>query len=334
VPIELAALSESDTVELGHFLAIKFQLPANATLVRHDQMRWKYFEPRPDWPGSRSYVLTNGKKWLAHTCLCPVSFPVPDGSVRACLLVDWVSAMPGAGAEIYRRCAAMMDAVLWAGGSTSAHKTVTDLGYPVRGEIRFYSRPLKPWKLYQQRGAGFGKQLLRLGRDIGQGVAPLHDPGREWSCWQVDRFTDEHAAVCAYTPSGFVQPFRSPELLNYFLRCPATGVSGYEVRRGGEVTACFVLTEFDREVRIADVRVGSEAPGDWAAVVALATRVAGERPAPLMLVPAAVPVLHQALEANRFRCFERQAMHVQDPGGRLGSRPMHFCPFDGDHAYL
>ena len=71
--IELVQLQSSAIEELSAFLKKHFKLP-DARQFDPDILQWKYFDPRPDWDGSRSYVLKSGARWLAHAGVCPMVF--------------------------------------------------------------------------------------------------------------------------------------------------------------------------------------------------------------------------------------------------------------------
>src|SRR5438270_4763 len=58
-----------------------------ASLVSAEFLHWKFFSPRADFPGSRSYALTDAGRIEAHACEWPVSFACPPGDVKSCHLI-------------------------------------------------------------------------------------------------------------------------------------------------------------------------------------------------------------------------------------------------------
>ena len=332
--VELTATTEADIDKLIALFSKAFQLKGNEPLRNPALLRWKYFDPRPDWQGSRSYVLHSGQRWLAHACVCPMTIRHGGNTVNGVLLVDWLSTVPGAGAEIYRRFYPMVDVVFGNGGSTQARRTINELKYPTIGSVAMHSRPFKPLALYggSKRSAA---DLLRLGRNFALSMAPGHTLSPGWRSTQVSQFTEEHRAICDHSPEGFLQTVRSPEHLNYYLRCPLAKMSGHAVYQGSALQGYFILAEFQTESKLVDLRINSVNPEHWAAGIALATRAASQLAAPMLLVSSTLPLMTQGLQANRFRHFEDDPLYLYDPADRLNASklPLHITPFDGDQAY-
>ena len=164
--LDFRPTSPSDLEPLVAFLMKHFRVPASAPIVNREQMKWKFWEPRPDWEGSRSYLLTSGTRWLSHVAACPMPMDTANGVVTGALLVDWVSASPGAGAEGFRRCYEIMDVVYGQGGSSSARATMLNLGFHTKGDVTHFVRPLRPLARFRSGDSDWKKRLLRLSRDV------------------------------------------------------------------------------------------------------------------------------------------------------------------------
>ena len=67
--------------------------------VRPQDLDWKYWQQREDWPAARSYVLTDGKDLLAHGALVPAHCSTQAGRLRIVHMIDWAArrSEPGAG---------------------------------------------------------------------------------------------------------------------------------------------------------------------------------------------------------------------------------------------
>lgn len=331
--IELVQLQSSALEELSAFLKKHFKSP-DARQFDPEILQWKYFDPRPDWDGPRSYVLKSGSRWLAHAGVCPMVFERGEEKVRGILLVDWVSASPGAGAEIFRRFYPMIDVLFGNGGSSGARATFQTLEYPTRGAVDYYTYPLKPWGLFREQAVrGVGIAAARLVRNLSAPSAPSAPSG--WSARRIGELKPEHAALCAGTRLSFWQTGRDLSLASYYLRCPLAEVSAYEVRKGSELRGCFLLGQIGSEIRLVDVRLTSEAPEDWSATVALAIQFAAETSASFMIASASLPLLNDAIRANRFRWFQADPLYLYDPKGCFpADAGLHITPWDGDQAYL
>ncbi len=333
--IELVSVDPSDTDALASFLKKHFGLQDDAAPLKRANMGWKYFAPRPDWNGSRSYLLKSGERWLAHACVSPMPLERQGEHVRAILLVDWVSAAPGAGAEIYKRFYPRIDALFGNGGSSGARRTIEGLKYPVVGSVDLFARPLKPWRLFLSRkSTGMGGPAARLARDIVAIALPLHSTSG-WRTEPVREFAGQHASLCAPDSQAlYWQTERSPELLNYFLQCPYARVTGHVAMNKAQPRGYFLLADFGEEIRVAELRVQSESTEDWAAMIALATQVASKTNASYITASTTLEAMRAALRTNGFRWIQKDPLYLYDPQGRIQDKVLHITPFDGDQAYL
>jgi len=67
----------------------------DAPIVRPELMRWKYFEPRPDWDGPRSYVMLRDGHIFAHGCVVPETFRTAHGRVTSLQdHITWTGILP------------------------------------------------------------------------------------------------------------------------------------------------------------------------------------------------------------------------------------------------
>lgn len=333
--IELIQLQSSAIEELSAFLKKHFKLP-DAAQFGPEMLAWKYFDARPDWDGPRAYVLKSGAKWLAHAGVCPMVFERGSQKIRGILLVDWVSASPGAGAEIFRRFYPMIDVLFGNGGSPGARATFQTLEYPTRGAVEYYTYPLKPLELFHEQSArGFGGAAARLVRNLVSAATPAPSPGRGWSARRVEGFTPFHADLWEGHGLPFLQTDRSVPLVDYYLCCPLAQVSAYEVRQDSKLRGCFLLAQTGSEIRLVDARLPSDDTRDWSMLVTLAKQCASETSASFMTASASMPLLNGAIRANRFRWFQSDPVYLYDPKGFIKpTDKLHIVPFDGDQAYL
>jgi hypothetical protein len=241
-----------------------------------------------------------------------------------------VSASPGAGAEIYKRFYPQIDVLFGNGGSTGARRTIEGLGYPVVASVELFARPLKPWGLFlSRRRSGVGRAAARLARDIFLAAAPLASTG-DLRAEPIVEFRDR-SLVEAEPAAGYWQTERSPELLNYFLKCPYARVTAYAVHEAERSCGYFLLADFGDEIRLVDLRARV---GDWTSVIALAAQAAARTTGAYMTVSTTFEPMRAALAANRFRSIQQDPLYLYDPDGRLEKGPFHITPFDGDQAYL
>ena len=54
-------------------------------------LHWKYWEPRADWQGSRSYVLTREERIVAHAAIVPAVCSWGNERLRLLHVIDWAA---------------------------------------------------------------------------------------------------------------------------------------------------------------------------------------------------------------------------------------------------
>ncbi|EQD39448.1 hypothetical protein B1A_16844, partial [mine drainage metagenome] len=57
-----------------------------------EHLDWKYWRPRPDWQGSRSFVITEGRELLAHGAVVPGTMHWGTRQGRVIHMIDWARA--------------------------------------------------------------------------------------------------------------------------------------------------------------------------------------------------------------------------------------------------
>src|SRR5205823_11922999 len=97
--IDVRRTTPGDAPALTAFLARMFDPEA---VVGERHMHWKYWSPRSDWAGSRSFVACRNGAIVAHAAVWPVRIRVGDQTVSAVHAVDWAAdpGYPGAGIRV------------------------------------------------------------------------------------------------------------------------------------------------------------------------------------------------------------------------------------------
>ncbi len=259
---------------LTEFLSDVFRAARDAPFVQPEIMRWKYFVPRPDWEGTRSYLLFGEQRISAHGGVVPAAFRTPGGRVSSMRVIDWAGSrhMPAAGVLVMRKLAAFTDTVLAVGGSPDAVRVFPKMKFEHRGDADVFVRVIRPWRQFRTDPYPRGwKAPLRLARNILWSRRPLPSPPRGWRAEPVKRFDDAVAPALSYQPQGFTTTERSPAILNYMLDCPGGILSGFLLRQAERIRGYFLLSLVAGQARIAEAWVDSEKPEDWQAAIAVAT---------------------------------------------------------------
>lgn len=339
MPLEAAGAADGRQT-LINFLLATFHLGPEAPFVDPDLMRWKYDEPRPDWQGPRSFVWKDHDVIVAHGCLCPVAYRLPSGDVSGSYLIDWAAARTsaGAGVALLRSLARKCDALFAVGGSSETRSILPKLGYRHIGDLRFYARVLRPLRQYRTDPFPRGwKAPLRLARNMIWSRSPLPVPGPGWSAQPIRQFDATMQPLFeARSDSSFVRTVRTPELMNYFLRCPGAVWTAATILRGGVPLGWYVLARVGGQTRIADIWVHSDSEDDWAAAYALAVNAAARDIQACELVASAcIPPAIYGVQNAGVRFVHAEPIFMLDPKKCFAQRAQLDVTFlESDLAYL
>ena len=326
--------------KLVDFLLATFHLSPAAPFVAPDLLRWKYDDPRPDWSGPRSFVWTDNGATVAHACMCPITYSLCGGDVSGSYLIDWAAARTsaGAGVSLLRALGRKCDVLFAVGGSSDTRAILPKLGYRHIGDLRFFARPLRPWKQVRTDPYPRGwKAPLRLARNIAWSRSPAPHAGPAWSASPVTRWTESAQPLFdARANSRFACTRRTPELMNYFMRCPAAAWSAALLVHESTPRGWYVLARVGGQVRIADLWVDSEAADDWTTAYALALRAASrDSEACELTASASIPPAVEAAPRAGLRFRHAEPIFVLDPKKRFaGAPPLHVTFLESDLAYI
>src|SRR5260370_40534676 len=130
MPLQFASSTPAQQQSIAAFLVATFREKPDAPFVDPLHLHWKFHEPRPDWNGSRSYVLSNGERIAAHGCACPVTFLTATGKVTSNHPIDWAAArsFPGAGVALLDKLGSMTDTLPAVGGAADRLQVLPKLG--------------------------------------------------------------------------------------------------------------------------------------------------------------------------------------------------------------
>jgi hypothetical protein len=344
MPSGLVRTAPEDLPELTEFLLSAFHASPDAPFLRPAMMQWKYFAPRPDWPGSRSYAMRSEGRIFAHGCVAPVAFrPRPaEGTpslVTGMRVIDWAGGrqVPAAGVRIMRELAGLADTVLAIGGSPDAVRVFPKIGFRHCGDVAVFARVVRPWRQFRSDPYPRGwKAPLRLARNTLFSLTPLPVAPAGWTSQAVKAFDHCICPALEFTAASFTATARSPALLNYLLGCPGAAFSGFLLHQGDRLRGYFLLCHVAGQTRIAEVRVDSEDAADWQAAYALATRQAAADPDTCeILAVASIRPVTESLRRHGYRFRRHDPIFLLDPQRRLAGVPdLNLDLLVGDEAYL
>lgn len=321
--MDIAPTRPDELEEMTAFLASAFGVTAASPFLDRRLMSWKYFQPRPGFSGTRSFLARRDGKIAAHVGLWPIAWTSGAGSpVTGQHLIDWGASkeVSGAGTALYREVLRSAGTAVVIGGAMIARRLLPGLGFRLAGKLDLYARVVRPWRQLRARPARGWKDAARLARNTVWSLSSLVAGKPDLAALPaVDAAADVEELISERAASGSVLPARSRELFAYLEACPGADCRTYVVRRSGLPIGYFVLARAGAQARIADLWVSGTHPGELASAVALATQTAAAdaRVAEVM-APDARGVLREALRANGYRLRAEKPLYFHDPEGRLG----------------
>jgi len=250
-------------------------------VVRPEVEQWKYWQPRADWQGDRSYVLTDHGNVIAHGAIVPGVLTWSGERARIIFVVDW-AARPealGAGVTLMKRLAGLGDGMLAVGGKPQTRQILPHLGFKPTGEVRGYVRPLRPLRLF---GAGTHLGWRLLPRFARSTLWVVRAPTGGGDDLKVRRIAPNELSVVrpAFpTPTGATAVFeRSEASMRHTLECPLVQMELHALERSSRVQGYFLLAVAGRQARLADCWITGQDSFDWRSLIQHAVRRAKEHP--------------------------------------------------------
>ena len=332
----VTATEPRDLPELATFLTRIYRLTDSHPLADPALLEWKYFWPRSDWSGSRSYVIKKHGRIVAHCGACPVTFCLPDGSaVQSLTMTDWAAdpSSPGAGIMPFRKLMGMVRAS-FAVGAIATLQIVLGLGFRQEGEALTYSAWLRPWREFRARPLTL-RSALRTLHGWTHPVRDANDVDEHWEFTRVAEFDSSLHPVLSPANRPWTTCGRTLADLNYLLKYPYLEMEAFVLLRRGELAGYFIVGKADWEARVLDLRVGSENANDWKGACSVMTKAIGLDPGiGRVRILASVPMLQRALLSNGYWCQFREPIFVHDRSHVLDRAfPVGLQFFDGDSGF-
>jgi hypothetical protein len=336
----LCALEEHEIPELRAFLARILKKSPDIRALRPECLRWKYFQPRPDWHAHRSWAYRGGDGGIvAHIGVWPIQFVLRDTAVATMMNIDWAAVASrdsrGLGVQILDEVSGMLPLRFGVGGTRSAQRSVTKRGYVSVGSLDTYWRVLRPWKqltsVKEPLRRRHIERLLR-GWSADRRVRKL---ARGWSADHISSFEALRPLMGVPAATDWTTCARSPEMLDYMLSCPAD-CKAFLLRYHGEPLGYVLLSRNDTQVRIADLWIASQLQSHWEgafAVVADAARTYAD--ARILTALCSTETLRNALLTNRFQPNIQRPIWLMDTAGTMReARPLHLQALEADSWLL
>jgi len=258
----LERLPEDRHEEAVEFLATVFSSPRDAPFLSRELRHWKYYAPHPFDQEARCYVTRDAEGITAHVGVSPMQYSTPEGIKTSFYMIDWAGArrLPGAGFMLFRELWRHADTHLGAGGSDDTVRIMRRIptNRPMAG-MAHYCYPLRPWGLLTASPWSW-KSPLKFARSWRWRLARKRPELDAWKAVPVARLSDADAALLVPATNGAYYPLRRvPDLVNYWLACPAGRMRAWRLEHAGVPAGLLVLAFLRHEARIVDLVVNTQA---------------------------------------------------------------------------
>jgi len=302
-------------------------------------LNWKYWQPRADWAGPRSFVLTDEDVPVAHGAIIPHCCAWAAQRISMIHVIDW-AARPralGAGVALMKHIGHQAQALLAIGGSAQTQQILPLIGFRDAGVVTGYVRTLHPTRLLRSGRVPPGKLLPRFARSVLWTLGARSAVGSEWQAHRVD--AADVAAVAQVLPvpaRGMAVLERSGELFRYTLACPIVPMELHVLERAGRARGYFMLASAPGQVRIVDCWMDSDERADWRALILSAVAQAGrDGQAAEVAIWANDPLLAEALGECGFHARQVAVARLRPADGApMPPLPLRLQMLDCDAAFL
>ena len=304
--IKFTATGPQQLEAVAELLRRSFHLAPGDPPLNRSYLAWKYYETGPPRSGSRSYVLAEGERILAHAAIWPVQLRLSSGVRSGIGFGDWAASdeQPGIGLLMLKKLLTL--------------ESFVRVGFQHWTDRPVYARILRPLRQLSTRSSRAGwKEPLRLARNISWSLGPFVSSGH----WTASAATpDPQVLSLVREQTGSVH---EAEFLRFILRCPAVPFRYLTLCKNGAPRGYAVLGVAGGQGRIADLRIASDCQEDWDAVVGvLLKEFAKNETVCEVMALGSILSLNKALSANGFRLRDHRPLVVFDPEGRIWQEPV------------
>lgn len=344
---QIAPLRRADIPELSEFLSSGFGVPASSSFFSPEILSWKYFDG-PGGPAEESdcsLIARSAGKVVGHIGICFRQLIVSGNgatSVSTMHAIDWLGsdAHPGLGAFLMLEAFATSKTQFAVGGTSQAQSLFPRLGFEQKSKVALFRKVLAPLHRLQTTDRRLFRKWAGTAKDIMSAARARTLPALQTvELRSAPTFTAEIDCLLQRSSLRMVMCRRDHLLLNYLLRYPLSGFSGWTIHTSERMIGFAVLkiTPQGRTQlgKIVDCWVDTDDPSYWqAAVAALIDRLralsAGDA-----TCYATTPSLQAALLSNGFAKSGERTVYIRDKQQLLPrDLPFGLSEFDADGAIL
>jgi len=331
--------TETDHPAIADLLTRSFRMRPGNLFHSLPHQRWKYWQPRADWTGPRSYVFENEGKLLAHGCVWPMPVEGPERRWNAIYLIDWgtdPSAPAGTGIALLRRIAALTDAICAIGGSEMTRAIMPKIGFRSYNDFSMAARPLRPLRQFATHQNRGWKLPARVVRNALWSAWPRSTAPRGWKAVAC-RPDEIPESLWPQPDAALATPERTAVLFAYLAESPWAQYAQFRLERDGVPAGYLCLSFAAGQARVADVWLPSRDPDDWRVAYVLAIAEARRLWSDAAEIVASCSVAWglEGLTRAGFRVIARDPITFYGLNGFPGnSSSFHLQMIDADFSFL
>jgi hypothetical protein len=345
--IKITPLRRADIPELRQFLITGFGASETTECFSHDVLTWKYFDG-PGGPTENSVCSLTARsdgKIVGHIGICPRQFVVTGGNatpVSTMHAIDWMGSPDhsGSGAFLMLQAIATCKIQYAVGGSANAQAVFPRLGFEPKRTVVAFRKVLSPFYRLRTAGQGLFRRWAGAAKDAAS-VWRSRTPrvSQPVELRPAPQFTEEVDGLVRQSSARMVTCQRDHALLNYFLRYPQPGFTGWTIHLGQRMIGSAILKVTPqgriKTGKIVDCWLDSEDPACWQAAVAALVDRLQTLSADVVTCYGTTPDLHDALLWNGFAKSGESNVFVRDKQQSLPSElPFGLSMLEADHALL
>jgi hypothetical protein len=250
VRFEFRPSNPGDAAVIAELCERVLAVPERSPVFSPQHMQWKYWDPWPTWHGSRSFLLFDRERAIAHAAVVPLRFSRESKPHTLVQLIDWAAepSHVGAGVSLLKRIAALADGAVSVRGSAMTQRILKPVGFRSLGETVRYAVPRS-----SAVRLNFNSELARASK------LRIHERG------SFAPF--EHPLSEAQSSADQIIFQRSASQVKIWLGCPVAPMRYVEVLHESRLIGSFVLCHAPQQARIVDVWADAELEGAWEAVI-------------------------------------------------------------------
>lgn len=302
MPLQFRATERDELDSVIAFLVTVLQGGASTPGFEAEHVAWKYYDPRADWEGSRSFVLEDAGRIVAHLAVMPGCLATESGAMRSMHFIDWAAAPDSfiAGSSLLRKLMRRFEVTFCIGGSPDNQRALPILGFKPVQATELWARPIRPWLQTRTHQYRNWKLPARFGRNLFYSLAPARDAG----AWRAVEIQPKEVPQDLWSAGGGAAGarIRQAETYEYFLRSPRVPFGFYLMLENDTPRGCLCMTFPPGQARIGDIWLANASVDELTGALAAAQRAALEKEeAAEILIRTSTPALREAARRSGFR---------------------------------